>query len=90
MRMEAAKHKGTSGDDRAAALRIELARRIGSRMLEDGVVATAVPGMSLSRRSAPTACASAAYEPSLIVFAQGGSRSTWGRRRTYATARIFC
>ena len=40
MRMEAAKHKGTSGDDRAAALRIELARRIGSRMLEDGVVAT--------------------------------------------------
>ena len=79
MRMEAAKHKGTSGDDRAAALRIELARRIGSRMLEDGVVATAVPGMSLSRRSAPTACASAAYEPSLIVFAQGRKQINLGK-----------
>jgi AraC-like DNA-binding protein len=79
MRMEAAKHKGTSGDDRAAALRIELARRIGSRMQEDGVVATAVPGMSLSRRSAPTACASAAYEPSLIVFAQGRKQINLGK-----------
>ena len=56
MRMEAAKHKGTRAvtDAGRAALRIELARRIGNRMPEDGFAATAVPGMSLSRRSAPT------------------------------------
>src|SRR5580698_6555975 len=79
MRMEAAKHKGESGEARVAGLRLEVARRIGSRMLEDGVVVTAVPGMSLYRRSAPTACASATYEPSLIIFAQGRKQINLGK-----------
>ena len=77
--MEAAKHKGASGETRVAALRIELARRIGSRMQEDGVESTPVPGMNLYRRSAPTACASATYEPSLIIFAQGRKQITLGK-----------
>jgi AraC-like DNA-binding protein len=44
----------------------------------DGPVATEVPGLSLSRRCAPTECYSAAYEPELVVFAQGEKRITVG------------
>ncbi len=79
MRMEAAKHKGASGESRVAGLRMELARRISSRMQEDGFRPTAVPGMSLSRKSTPTECYSAAYEPSLVVFAQGRKRINLGK-----------
>src|ERR1700761_374444 len=37
---------------------------------------TEVPGLILSRRTAPTAPTSAAYEPSLAVVAQGRKRAT--------------
>jgi AraC-like DNA-binding protein len=52
-------------------MRAELARRIAAHIDVEGAQETAVPGMNLSRRSEPSACASAAYEPTLIVFAQG-------------------
>jgi AraC-like DNA-binding protein len=77
--MDAAKHNGARSDTKLAAMRVELARRIGIRMQEDGLASTAVPGMHLYRRSAPTACASAAYEPSLIVFAQGRKQINLGK-----------
>jgi len=41
-------------------------------------MATKVPGLTLSRRCATTDCYSAAYEPELIVFAQGEKRITVG------------
>ena len=56
------------------ALRAELARKITSHMRVEGPTATAIPGMALSRRSEPTECYSAAYEPELVVFAQGEKR----------------
>ncbi len=59
-------------------LRAELARKIAAHVPVEGPVATAVPGLSLSRRSAPTECYSAAYEPELVVFAQGEKRITVG------------
>lgn len=52
-------------------LRADLARRIAHRVHSEGKEATDVPGMSLYRKSSPSQCTSAAYEPELIVFVQG-------------------
>jgi AraC-like DNA-binding protein len=67
------KLKDASGESRpdAVELRSELARKIAAHIRVDGKEATAVPGLSLYRKSAPTDCTSAAYEPELIVFVQG-------------------
>ena len=60
-------------------LRGELARKIVAHMPADGLEATAVSRLSLYRRSAPTACTSAAYDPHLIVFVQGEKRINVGQ-----------
>jgi AraC-like DNA-binding protein len=67
------KLKDASGESRpdAVELRSELARKIAAHIRVEGKEATAVPGLSLYRKSAPTDCTSAAYEPELIVFVQG-------------------
>jgi AraC-like DNA-binding protein len=44
----------------------------------DDKAATNVPGMSLYRKSAPSDCNSAAYQPELIVFVQGEKRINVG------------
>jgi len=59
-------------------LRAELARKIAAHIHGEGPMATAVPGLGLSRHSATTECYSAAYEPELAVFAQGEKRITVG------------
>jgi len=64
----------TNAATETEVLRAELARRIAERVPEDQLLATAIPGLGLSRRSARTECYSAAYEPELIVFAQGEKR----------------
>jgi AraC-like DNA-binding protein len=51
-----------------------LARRIAAHIQVEGPVATDVPGLRLSRRSEPTECYSAAYEPELVVCVQGEKR----------------
>ena len=63
----------------AAALRAELARKIGVHMPREGTVETQVPGLSLYRRNTPTPCASATYEPRLVVFVQGQKRIHLGK-----------
>jgi AraC-like DNA-binding protein len=60
-------------------MRAELAYKIAAHAPAEGENVTQVPGLSLSRRSEPTACASVAYEPRLIVFAQGKKRINLGR-----------
>lgn len=65
----------TSG---AARIRAELAREIAARADAEGDNPTPIPGLSLYRRSAPTACTSATYEPSLVVFVQGKKRINVG------------
>jgi AraC-like DNA-binding protein len=62
--------------DRKKEVRLELARRIASFVGNEEKLVTAVPGLILTRRTAPTAPASAAYEPSLAVVAQGRKRAT--------------
>ena len=58
--------------------RAELARKIAAHIHVEGPLATDVPGLGLSRRSAPSECYSAAYEPELVVFAQGEKRINLG------------
>ena len=56
---------------RAIALRSELARKIAAHIHVEGDQVTAVPGLVLFRRTAPTTCYSATYQPSIIVYGQG-------------------
>jgi AraC-like DNA-binding protein len=69
---------GSPLSDRARELRADLARKIASSAGTQERVMTAIPGLLLSRRTAPTAPASATYEPSLAVVAQGRKRATLG------------
>jgi AraC-like DNA-binding protein len=64
--------------ERIRELRTQLARKIASFIGSKERLITAVPGLLLSRRTAPTAPASATYEPSLAVVAQGRKRATLG------------
>jgi AraC-like DNA-binding protein len=66
--------------NRARELRTELARKIASFVgSAEKLITTNIPGLMLSRRTAPTAPASVAFEPSLAVVAQGRKRIDLGR-----------
>ena len=65
-------------NSRTAQVRGGLIRQVAARAAE-GDHPTAVPGLSIYRRSQPTACTSAAYQPSLVVFLQGQKRINLGR-----------
>jgi hypothetical protein len=86
-----AKHKNANGRRASPAeeLRTELARKISAHINVEGEQATEVPGLSLYRRTAPTACTSATYEPRLIVFAQGEKRINLGRTTYLCDASKF-
>src|SRR5215472_12018795 len=60
--------------DTARELQAELARKIASFIGSAENLTTDVPGLSLHRRSAPTAPCSMTYEPSVTVMAQGRKR----------------
>jgi AraC-type transcriptional regulator N-terminus len=85
--MKGSKHKG-AGVDRClvpglvpslVAMRAELARKIADRAVAEDDTLTEIPGLRLYRRSLPTACTSATYEPSLVVFVQGQKRINVGK-----------
>ncbi len=59
-------------------LRTELARRIAAHVHTEGPVETAISGLGLSRRSAPSESFCTTYEPVLVVFAQGEKRISVG------------
>jgi AraC-like DNA-binding protein len=61
-----------------AEMRRELARKIAECIPAAGENRTAIPGLSLYRRTAPTPCNPATYEPSLSVFVQGRKRISMG------------
>jgi AraC-like DNA-binding protein len=64
--------------NRAEELRAELARKIALFIGSSEKLVTDIPGLLLSRRTAPTAPISATYEPSLAVVAQGRKQATLG------------
>ncbi len=59
-------------------MRAALARKIAAQVRTAGEKVTAIPGFRLYRRTAPTACNAATYEPSLTVFVQGKKRINLG------------
>jgi AraC-like DNA-binding protein len=65
--------------DRARELRAELARKIALFIGSAENRATDIPGLTLYRRTAPTAPCSMTYEPGLTVIAQGRKRVELGR-----------
>ena len=66
--------------DPAQELRTELARKIALFVGSAENRATDIPGLSLHRRTAPTAPCSMTYEPSVTVIAQGRKRVELGRK----------
>jgi AraC-like DNA-binding protein len=72
------KDAGTDSRVEVEKMRLELARRIAAHVHTEGPVDTVVPGLILSRRTAPSECFCTTYEPELVVFAQGEKRITLG------------
>jgi AraC-like DNA-binding protein len=66
----------TPAPDRTRETREELARKIAFFVGSGERLVTQIPGLMLTRRTAPTAPGSATYEPSLAVVAQGRKRAT--------------
>jgi AraC-like DNA-binding protein len=56
------------------AMRAELARKIAAHAPAEGPMETAIPGLILSHRTAPSEFFCTTYEPELVVFAQGEKR----------------
>jgi len=73
------KHKDASANQSAVRMRAELARKIADRAVAEGDTRTEIPGLRLYRHSEPSACNSAAYVPSLVVFVQGRKRINVGK-----------
>jgi AraC-like DNA-binding protein len=86
-----AKQRDAVEDAQAEAeeLRAALARRIVAHMHGEVKEQTSVPGLCLYRRSAPTECICATYEPELIVFVQGEKRINAGGTTHVCDASTF-
>ena len=79
--MRGSKHKRESRgvNQSVGEMRAELARKIAVRAVEEGDTLTEISALRLYRRSVPTACTSAAYQPSLVVFVQGQKQINVGK-----------
>ena len=77
--MARSKPPSPSVSPQLTTIRADLLRKISTHAHEEGDTTTAVPGLRLYRRSEITACATATYQPSLIVFAQGRKRINLGK-----------
>jgi len=73
--MKKTNKSAAASPDPAGDLRQRLARKVAFCSGSGEIVITQVPGLRLSRRTAPTAPASCTYEPSLAVVAQGRKRT---------------
>ena len=77
--MKAANPKDVSGLRGVAEVRTALMLRIANRAVKEGETRTEIPGLRLYRRSEPSPCVSAAYQPSLVIFVQGEKRINVGK-----------
>lgn len=71
-------HKSPGTNPASTELRAELARKIAAHAPSPGAHSTTIACLSLFRRTEPTTCYRATYEPSLSVFAQGKKRINLG------------
>ncbi|WP_348263457.1 AraC family transcriptional regulator [Telmatobacter sp. DSM 110680] len=72
-------HEDARANQDVIDARKALARKIADRAVAEGDMDTEIPGLRIYRRSVTTACASAAYEPSMVVFLQGQKRINVGK-----------
>jgi AraC-like DNA-binding protein len=77
--LKAANRQAADERTRAETARVALVEKISKRTHGEGDVETAIAGLRLYRRSVCTACVSAAYEPSLVVFVQGEKHINVGK-----------
>jgi AraC-type transcriptional regulator N-terminus len=77
--VKVAKHRDASVDQSVVEMRKELAGKIADRAVAEGDTLSEISGLRFYRRSVPTACTSATYEPSLVVFVQGQKRINVGK-----------
>jgi hypothetical protein len=70
---------GDANASRLSHLLSELAKKISNSLGDSGERTTEVPGLMLYRRTAPTVPNPSAYEPSLLVIAQGRIRVDLGK-----------
>ena len=76
--MEIPRRNATRLPDRASESRTELARKLAVFIGSAENRATDIPGLTLHRRTAPTAPCSVTYEPSVTVIGQGRKRVDLG------------
>jgi len=74
--VETQKIRNKEQSPRVVELRQELRRKIVAHAPNAGAHATAIPSLTLYRRTAPSPCYPATFEPSLNVFVQGRKRIT--------------
>lgn len=75
--------------DGTVALQAQLAIRVAQLIGSAEKLATAIPRLTLHRRTAPTAACPVTYEPSVIVIPQGRKQVQIGSRTlTYDSSRI--
>src|SRR6266702_4557874 len=73
----------------AIEMRAALARGIATHAPSPGVHPTAITGLDLFRRPAPSACYLASYEPSLTIFVQGRKLINLGGTEYFCDASSF-
>jgi AraC-like DNA-binding protein len=78
MAIKSTRKRANVSPDQTRELRTRLARKLASFIGSKEKLITNIPGLQLTRRTAPTARASATYEPSLAVVAQGRKRANLG------------
>src|ERR1700752_1890040 len=78
-RMTTARNNGIGIGRGLEEAREALAAKIAKRAPAEGETVTGIAGLRLYRRSEPSPCASAAYQPSLVVFVQGEKRVNLGK-----------
>jgi AraC-like DNA-binding protein len=83
------RHKELGAERDSEAVRRGLLQKIADRTVSEGDTGTAIAGLRLYRRSVTTACMSAAYEPSLVVFLQGQKRINVGKTIHICDGRNF-
>jgi len=72
-------YQGWSEELEVSGKRVELAGKVAAHAPVEGDNTTSIPGLRLYRRSVASACTSAAYEPSLVLFLQGEKRINLGK-----------
>jgi AraC-like DNA-binding protein len=72
------RNTSSDADLQVIEMRRELARKIALHAPKAGAQVTPVQGLTLFRRTAPSPCYPATYEPSFTVFVQGRKRITLG------------